>query len=340
MKTLISGILITLCIMLLSSNTLSAGSFDRLIVIKEIEGRCFVRLPGASSEIKAERDKRYPYGTRIKTGPESSISIQLNSDNEFEVSPNSSFVIAEDAKDSKLKKILLDEGKIKVLLEKSYQDQTGNRLNVESSTVVCESTGGSFTINVMTEPDMRVVMIMCEKGDMKVFNPYFEIPVLEENESVSVGSTFDRTYTKVADEKGKYEINLKTPEEVVTKEMEEGSLIRIFTSLSESGDAILVAIIPVAPDGTAILPALRFRKEIAVAGKDEEKPEEKLDEEGKTEDEQVAEIVVGAGWPVITVRSTTTTTTTTTTLPEDDKGTLMAFQTAPSPTPIGKRYVR
>lgn len=306
------------CLALVGLAMNSYAEFEPLFKITKITGECQVRKPGDGAFSPAEDNKAYPYGTRIKTGMRSTAVVVFSEDNTCRILANAELTIAEGTIDKSLKRILLDEGEVEVELDEEF-DKSGDKLNVETATAICGAIGCHFRVASQMEDELRVIIVRCVDGSIRVTGQFFNIAEMGKDDWVSLISPDDQSFLRLKNMKGEFSVLLREGESGErTVETEEGMVLKIWQQDLPGTDKIAVSVSIVDKDGRLI--------ETIVATID--KPTTGTGTEPVTEPtteptEPTSEPTTGKNKPNWDGVTTTTTTTTTTTVH--------------SPTPVGLR---
>ncbi|MBN2300941.1 MAG: hypothetical protein JXN60_00360 [Lentisphaerae bacterium] len=342
MKRFAFCISLVVLMMCLAGISASAAGFDPLFRILQIEGICTVQKPGETQEVNALEDYAYPYGTRVKTGRNSSAVIRLSQGNDCRILAKADLAITEDVKNPKIKVIKLDAGKVDITLDEEF-DKSGDGLNVETASAICGAIGCKFSVDARMVQDLQVVVILCIKGKISIFGPHFKVPFITTDQGITVSSPRDRSFTRVKNVKGSYSIDvIGSDGEPKTIDIKMGSVIKIWRRKSEDGKLVIISTL-VADETGALVEIItateRLSDEFAYLGEKSRKDTEKTRKDDVDDD----------GFPIISTTTTTTSTTTTTTIPPSDLAlesmatttttttSTTTTTTLPSPTPVGKR---
>lgn len=315
-----------------------AVPFDPLFRVVQIEGTCSIQQPGAAELAAAVEGKAYPYGSRLRTGRNSSAIIRFSQGNDCRVLARADLQITKDTSDPKLKIIKLDTGKIEITLDDDFE-QSGDGLNVETASAICGAIGCEFSVDARTVHDLKVVVVLIKDGTIRVFGPHFKIPIIGKDQGVTVSSPRDMSFTRIKNVKGTYDIEIIGSDgEPKTVETQAGTVIKIWRRKSDDGKLLIVSILIAGRGGE--LEQIHTHTEV-ITGDTVGIPHEKKDQEQGSEGGEYPD------WQKITTTTTTTSTTSTTTIPEIDEDrpttttttttTTSTSTTVPSPTPVGKR---
>jgi len=302
-------VIVFLCT-IISGIVLLSAPFEPLFQIISVEGECQVQPPGTQNFQPAEPGKAYAYGTAIKTGRKSTALIRFSEGNECRVLANANLVITEDVKDPKLKIIKLKEGDVDVSLDEKFHESNG--LNVETATAICGAIGCKFTVKSSSEGELKAVIIICKEGKIKVYGNDFNVPLMENDDGISVVGSADLTFIKLRNILGEYNLHVRDAsgnEKII--ELKKDWEIKIWRKLSQDNKTIVITILITGPDGSLI-------EAITRTAEKEGQEQEQLTpgKEGKTTATTQSS---GGTDELITETPTTTTTTTTTTINKQDR---------------------
>ena len=345
-RVVLPALSVVIGIMLVSKAV--AAPFEAAFKLTKINGECSVMTPDSKKFITADEGKAYPYGSKIKTGTrKSSVVIEFSSGNICRVLANTVLAVTEDAKDRKLKTLKLDEGEVGVELEEKFHEN--NSLDVETAAGICGAIGCKFRVKSSRESELKVIVIFCEDGKIRVHGPDFEIPLIEKEMGLSISKADDKDFTRLKNIKGIYVVNLLAKDaqgNPVKLELKTGYSIKIYREISPTGN-MLVYLLVLSPEGKTEA-TYTYNRPL------DTKPDlDKKDDKGK-KDNGNGEITP---FPPMSTTTTTTISTTTTTLPPKDlisvtqggeAGSTPTTTTpsvpsssqpapAPTPTPVGSR---
>jgi len=306
----------------------SAAPFEQAFKITKINGECVVMVPDAKSFVAAIEGQAYPYGSKIKTGRKSSVVVEFSSGNFCRVLASTILAVNEQAKDKKAKTIKLDDGQISVELEEKFHEN--NSMTVETAAAICGAIGCKFNVKSYIENDFKIMWIECIEGKLRITGPDFEIPLLEKDDSVSIAKADEKSFLRIKNVKGTFNINLKNSQgEPISPELKLGYSVKIYREVSPNGQNMLVYDLIINAEGKTEMTSAYSRPIDPLID-----TEAKITDTEKKKDEKV--VPEGEIEP-ITVTPTTTTTTTTTTLSPADALRLRNLTPSVSPTPVGKR---
>ncbi len=301
----------------------TAAPFEPVFQLMEMTGSCQVSRPDAPGFTEAESGKAYPYGTTVRTDRRSSVLVVFSAGNQCRVLAGTTVTIAENADDPSQKTLILQDGKINVDLEETFHES--NSLNVETPTAICGAIGCTFTVEVKLEADLKITVVVCENGEIKLFHNDYEIPLMDAGDYVSVAASHDMSFIRIKNIKGAFDLTFTDDTgNPRTVSMDPEGVVKIWRRLSEDGSTMVMTILLVGPDGT-LIEAINFSVPVAPqppAGVEGEGEGEGGQEPGQepTEVDEDFQVVLD-----LEDGSTTSTSTTTTT------------STTPSFTPVGPR---
>ncbi len=302
--------------------TMAAEPFEPVFLLKQYNGKCQVKTPDSRSFVTAMQNRAYPYGTILKTGAETVVHLEFSKNNTCKVMANTTLELAEDSKNKKLKRLLLDVGKIEVTLDEELKE-TGNKIQVMTPTSICDAPGTRFTVAVQVEQDLKIAAFLVSKGIIKVWGEHFTVPELVKDGSVSIAASSDMSFIRLRNLKGKYKVEIRDENgEPRIVDTEPGATFKIHQRWSPDGKYLLVTTVLVSPDGE-LQESITHKVEADALT---DVPEELLPEKPEVvvEEEETGETTTTTGQGVTVVTTTTSTTTTTTTT------------TVPSVTPVGR----
>jgi hypothetical protein len=348
MKRIVSTLFVMASVLCLFAGITSATPFDPLFLVSRVNGECMVATPDSGDFIPVTEGKAYPYGTKVKTGNDSTAIIKLSEGNECHLSANVSLGTGRDAKNEKHSIVKLEQGKIEVMLEQGFGDN--NKFSVETASAVCEAIACRFTVEARRDNqlDLNIGLFTCGEGQIKVFGPNFEIPSLVKDASISVSGTSDKLFTRVKNLRATINIAYKDSDgQDKTVELKQNSTAKITRRVSEGN--LHVTTIITKPDGT-MEEASTHSEDLSTMETSEQTPMP------TTEEVTTTTMPAGAaGEPTFT--TTTTTSTTTTTIGSEIKRSVTTnkvngvvttnvtvrpwgstnITVIPTPTPVGKR---
>lgn len=314
MRDRILGLVLVTGLMVAASAT---AAFEPLFQVTGIKGTVTVKKPKQADFSPAEEDKAYPYGTEVMTGRRSGASLVLSAGNSCTLKGGTSVSLDQGkGKGKKTKTLTLKAGEVDVDVAPGY-DKGGDKLNVKTASAVCKAGGGKFNVRSKMQGRFRSILIAVMEGTTSVMGEHFDIKKLEATQQVSLLGPLDRSFLRLKDLSGDYEVTIldenRNPKVIAA---EEGTVLKIWQrKVPETGEIVVTAFIVKnnTVDETVT---------VTLDGKTDS-GEWEGDIPAKTDDDKLvdpASSPVLKGQPIDTKPPTTTTTTT----------------TVPSPTPVGR----
>jgi hypothetical protein len=228
--------------------------------------------------------------------------------------------MTEDPKNPKLKKVILNEGKVDVDLDREFA--TNNEFHVETAAAICGAISCKFSVDVRLEKDMRVSVFGCKDGKVRVFGTHFSIDELDKDDWTTVSSDINMEYVRVKNVKGTFQITVKdSAGQPQPLDLKTGEIAKIWTRPTSIGNNVSISIMIITPDD-------KVREAFTYTETEKRSPEDMQKLMIKIKDDEARIKETGEKWDrdveFVTTTTTTTTTFTTTT-------------TIASPTPVGRR---
>lgn len=316
MKRLLMSLVVVTIVFCVFCATSGAAAFEPLFRVTKLSGDVQVRKADGGDFGAAEDGKAYPYGSTVKTGPDSGCSIKFSENNECTVGADAFLTVNADGQ---TKTVDLANGKIDVNLETDYNKLNGDTLNIAAANITVGAVGCRFSVELRTQPELKIIMVMCQDGTIKVWNPYFLIAEMQSGDYLSISVSRDMTFTRLRNEGGTYSVSFTDqtgqPKIIETKV---GNVIKIWQTRSVAQGVVVVVIKVLSPEGDAIDTISYRMTDQGVIGA---KEGDVVQEEGEiieTEEEQWSELIIPDPEGGSVFDRTTTT-------------------TVPSMTPVGRR---
>ncbi len=309
MKSVSIALVAVVCLMIFTGSA-QAVKFDPLFRVTAVQGSCNVQPKGKSAFEPAESGKAYHYGSRIKTDRNSSLIILLADGNECQVLANADLIMAEDARDSKLKIIKLSAGTVDVDLDPEFAED-GYGLHVETAAAICGVVGSKGSVDARADKDMSVTTLGVTEGKWFSKGDHFEIKELDAEDIISIATSIDREFTRLKNLKGQCSIDCKNSAgEMQTLEIKLNGVVKIWARSTDVGNNVTVTIIFTSPDG-------KVEQAFTYTEKDLRTPEEIAQARAEIKDEirKKLEDIDKRETVVTTTTTTTTTVSSTTTIP-------------------------
>jgi hypothetical protein len=307
----------------ISAGISPAAPFTAQLKVKQVTGQCTIREPGAADAVAAEEGKAVPYGSAIKTAAGGEVILSLSDLSVCRLAQKSGAVIEEDAADSKIKRLVLEQGAVFVELEEGFEKHNGFEFKTPTSVIV--PTSGKFAVGAAEEQGIVISSVTCEAGQLKINGSYFNLPDVDTGDKLSISFPSDKTWYRIKNVTGKFTVGwLDSEGTPKTTELKDKNMIKIFVVKAEGSSKELRAVYKFGPDSKTVVEswveagAAVPGMDVATTGKPESKPETKtsVKTESKTDTDEQDEALL---WTEIPSRNGTTTTT------------------VPNPTPVGPR---
>lgn len=235
MKNTCVTLWIIICTVSLMRTAQSATPFEPLFSISALSGDCAVRAGTEAKFVAVEEGKGYAYGSTLKTGPKSKLTVEFSKGNVCELSAGAVVTVNEDPKDRTRKIVTVEAGKVNLTLAQGFDES--NKLTVETlCTGATPLTGGKFAAEVTKEAELTVASVLCLDGQIKVFGPYFEVPTLEKDGLLTVACSPENGFTRLKDVHGSFKMTCMD-DQGKTKEvaLEAGTIVKIWRKPAETG---------------------------------------------------------------------------------------------------------
>ncbi len=236
----------------LAGTTTTASGRD--FKITSVVGDCAVKAPSASEFSPAEAGASYPWGSRLRTGSESQLVVELAEGGECRIMPNAVMTIGRDARDKPLLRIIIEEGIAQLALNEAFHES--RRLEVETATLIATPTGTRFSVGTGTKPDVKMVVVTVNEAAVKVGGKHhpvhvFDIPLLKAGDQASVAASQNRTWYRIKNHKGEFVVHVPgETESMKPVTLPEGHMLRIILAQSEDDSALYhLTVLHIGKDG-------------------------------------------------------------------------------------------
>ena len=244
--------LVILFLLVATIGTNAFAGFEPLFRVIKVTGECSLKRPKEGDFAAAVEAKAYPYGTKIRTGMRSSLVVVFSEGNVCRVLANADLTMSQGTSNKKLKIIRLNEGTVEVDLKEDFHSD-GNALNVETATAICGAIGCKFSVKSMTEDALRLILISCFEGKIRVNGDNFSAAELDEGDWLSLLTPPDLSFLRLKTERGEFEITIKDENhEDKNVPTEKGTVLKIWQrEVPGTGQIVIVAEVT-GPDGKLI----------------------------------------------------------------------------------------
>jgi len=334
-------VVITACIC--SSASLSwALSFDPVFRLLSFDGTCQVRTPSAARYVDAEEGKAYPYGTLLKTGPESRARLGFSSQDWADMGPNTEIRCVDyPTPGAKVVKAAeLFSGKLDVRLSRNFSEQNGLHVITHCTDIAAvagpavgddapsDAASLKFGVSANQQDSMKAILVGCDQGEISLSGPQYTVPSLTTKQMISVTCTFNRGFIRLRGEAGEFALQVMDSDmNPRLVDMAGNASVKILQKSSSSGDATIVTVLEIGKDNKPVR---------ADSYQTSPEPDNLLPEapaaggrgggEMPTDSRETKPQPAPDGaWVPIEETTTTTSTTTTTTIPE-----LLRIRTVPA----------
>ena len=251
MKKCLALVLMLFCVAFVTSVT--AAEFAPLFTVKDITGTATIDVPGSDGPVPIEAGRAYPYGSTIRTDSGTSLNISFSDGNAARINGNSVIALKQDSDDGSIKVIHLHSGRIDLNLEEGFEANNGLEILTRCCSIVALK-GGSSSVDAKAEGDLKVTVIKVTKGELEASGPSYNIPLLTDNNAVTVSCSDDRSFVRIRDLEGDYGIEIDD-EDGATRlvEMEKDSVIKILRKPSDvDSNVLIVTILEINSDGEIV----------------------------------------------------------------------------------------
>lgn len=195
---------------------------------QEIVGNVMVQRPGQSSFESIEDGITYAYGSRFRTGVDSSVVLVLSHRNTVRVMAGTEILFSEGRHERAVKIVRVESGEVEAKLESTFRD-AGNILQIEAGNTVTQLIGTHVRVGSRTEQDLRVVIVRVLAGVVRTLGENFDIKELKTDQWVSIVSPQDESFLNVKNLRGNFPVTIRD-EDKSDKNLptEEGSVLKIW----------------------------------------------------------------------------------------------------------------
>lgn len=233
--------------------TASMGAFTPLFEVSSVSGSVVAQAGEAGDAKTLVGGEGFAYGTEIRTGPDSSVVILLSASDRVIVGPNTVVLFGESADNAAAKLLRLHKGRLETLLSTDFQNE--NSLQISSYCVVANMlAGGGATFEASSEADLQVIAVMLKGGQLELIGNDFRLPMLKEQDGLTVACAVDGSFVRLRNINGKYTVELKDSTGTTRlAEMVKDTVIKILRKPSETdANIVLVTVLEVGPDGNVV----------------------------------------------------------------------------------------
>jgi hypothetical protein len=142
--------------------------------VLKLKGRCTIRTTEPTFK-PMEKGKTYPFGATVKTGRNSSVTMQFSDGNTFLLLARTKLALEEDTANPKLKVLKLEQGELSLKLDKFPKD---HKLQVETPTAICGAIGTRFAVSFDDKMEDNQVAgsgasrFSCDEGEIEIASSF------------------------------------------------------------------------------------------------------------------------------------------------------------------------
>lgn len=285
------------------------AAFSPLFQVREVTGECSAETDGVSKTLTG--GEGLAFGTVLRTSAGGGMTVLLSQDNTVNIGGDAIVVIGEESPGSKLKIIRVHQGKVNLDLDKEFEVENGVQV-VTRCVAVNVQMAGKSSVEATREADLFVVVINCLSGQLDATGPDFVIPLLKENDGITIACSKDRGFIRLRCLTGKFGVQIADSDgNDRIAEMVPDSVIKILRKKSDTEPSEwIVTILEVDKEGNVINATTTTEpgdSALPPLLDDETTPPEDAVEPAKSDPE--------ATFPSTSSSTTTSTSTTTTTKP-------------------------
>lgn len=250
--TILHHLLCTIFLLsLFSVNTLKAGLvIEPLFRLTQIQGSCEVRIPDAASYEKAGEGRTFPYGTRVRTGRDSSVEVVLGSDDQTTFGANSEFVVDYDGDPTDGNKVFrIERGSLSYNFTRLLGES--NRIRALTPLAYVEKINGRGKIEV-SPGELISINITPARETVVVHTPHFSINPLAGGNQALITASLDRTHMALRNLRGNFQVSLhdhSTEDDPVTYEMTPQTSLKLWRRVVPIGGNVVVSGVLADPSG-------------------------------------------------------------------------------------------
>jgi hypothetical protein len=180
--------------------------FHLMPLCRLIEGRCELKMPGASEWVTAEEDRFYPLGCSFRTvGADSKLTIQFGYECEAVLVGNSSFGILPAALGEQKRAVALISGKLGLKLPRTL---AAGLFSVTAPGFTVYDIAGESLYSYKRTGDGDEAVVRCVTGSMAIKGRHFEIPKMTVANELKIRSSQDLLFTGLYGNSGDFIVKL------------------------------------------------------------------------------------------------------------------------------------
>lgn len=195
-------------VLMVSGFSVYAEVLEPVLRAGDVVGTVQVQRDGKGDFVAIEEGKTYPYGSRFRSGPESSVSLALSSLSAVKVLADTELVFTEGIRNRNEKTVRLVAGEVEAELDPKFGEE-GNVLNIQAGKTIAQAVGTNYRVATRYEQNLNIVVIRVLAGIVRVLGENFQIVELEADEWVSLLSPPDDSFTRLKTLQGEFEVTVK-----------------------------------------------------------------------------------------------------------------------------------
>jgi hypothetical protein len=223
--------------------------FDIMSRAAAPRGIAEVNNPDVGSYQPVASNKAYPLGSSFRTGPKSSVVVNLSNGDGVQLLEDTEVVIAADEKNPDSRMAKLVRGRILTFMKDSMPEEM---FSVTTPNAVCKSLAGRAEIGMSFKEANEELQVATITGTLVVEVLLFSIPALRAAYTVNILTATNRSLSRMMSEKGDFKILLSNGSEYpVSYDMSPHAAVKIWRENAPVGGRIIVSTLVVGPSGTA-----------------------------------------------------------------------------------------
>lgn len=191
------------------ASPLQASPFDLLFRVMTPKGTCQVRTPAMAEFEPAIRNKAYPYGTVIQTvGAGSSVVLMISESDAVRILADTTVELAKEPAPEKGKIVKLSSGTV---LTRFSPTVTNTPVYVDTAIGRAQDMLGNCKL-VLEDglSDTTLALTAESNSQLKFVGPQFVIPCLRNRYGAKITTADDRSYTRIRNLLGDYQLFINT----------------------------------------------------------------------------------------------------------------------------------
>ena len=226
-----------------------AKLFDLLVRVTNIQGACDVNNPDVKQFAAAQNNKAYPLGTVVRTGPGSSATVILSSQESVQLLENAEAAFIASEKNDKARTVRLISGKIKTTLRDNLPEGS---VGVETLNTSCKNVVGRGEFSLTADANVETFQAATITGSALIEGPQYRIPALRAANTVNIQTALDRSLSRLTSVSGDFAILLDNGSDTpVNYSMSPKAVVKIWRENAPVGGRPVISTLVVSPTGKA-----------------------------------------------------------------------------------------